>query len=163
MAALDLGGGSTQVTFAAMTPSSLKETQYIHKASVPQGTIPVYTHSYLGLGLMAARKEVLTLNQANRTEVISECVNPIIKDRRFHYGGVDYSVSGSQKDFPTSKVLGNAVLVGEDVPIVNFEKCAGIIADYVNSKARPPDELPTKAIAAFSYYFDRAAEIGLIG
>lgn len=130
---------------------------------MPQGTIPVYTHSYLGLGLMAARKEVLTLRQENKTQVISECVNPIIKDKKFHYGGVDYLVSGLQKDYPTSKVLASDVFVGEEVPIVNFEKCASIISDYVNSKARPPDELPTKAIAAFSYYFDRAAEIGLIG
>lgn len=163
MAALDLGGGSTQVTFAALAPSSLKETQYIHKAAVPQGSLPVYTHSYLGLGLMAVRKEIITLNQGNKTTVISECVNPIIKSQKFHYGGKDYFVSGLQSGYPTSKIIGNDIILGEEVPIVNFEKCSGYIRNYVKNKANPPQELTTKQIFAFSYYFDRASDVGLIG
>lgn len=163
VAALDLGGGSTQVTFAAMTPASLSQKEYIHNALAPQGLIPVYTHSYLGLGLMAARKEIITVGQANKTSVISECVNPIIKNRKYAYGGVDYLVSGLQDGYPTVKVDGDSVNVGEVRPIVSFEKCSQIVSQYVNSKAKAPAELTTKYIHAFSYYFDRATEVGLIG
>lgn len=151
------------MTFAALTPSSLKQKEYIHEAAAPQGTIPVYTHSYLGLGLMAARKEIITLNQPNRTTVISHCVNPIVKDQKYSYGGVNYLVSGLEKDYPTSKVLGSDIVVGEEIPIVSFQDCSATIAAYVNSKAKSPYELTTKHIFAFSYYFDRATEAGLIG
>lgn len=125
--------------------------------------ISVYTHSYLGLGLMAARKEILTVAQEGNTSVISECVNPIIKNRKWTYGGTDYLVSGLQSGYPTSKVLGGQFLTAEEVPIVNFDKCSGIIRKYVESRAQPPEELPLKTIFAFSYYFDRATEVGLIG
>lgn len=163
VAALDLGGGSTQVTFAAMTPASLSQKEYIHNAVAPQGLIPVYTHSYLGLGLMAARKEIITVGQANKTSVTSECVNPIIKNQKYTYGGVNYLVSGLQEGYPTAKIDGNSVNVGEERPIVSFARCSQIVSDYVNSKVKAPAELTAKHINAFSYYFDRATEVGLIG
>ncbi|RZC36765.1 ectonucleoside triphosphate diphosphohydrolase 5, partial [Asbolus verrucosus] len=162
VAALDLGGGSTQVTFSALTPASLSQKQYIHQAVSPNGLIPVYTHSYLGLGLMAARKEIVTLNQPNQVNVTSECINHIIERRKFHFGGRDYYVSGLQENYPTSKTAGNTYSVGQEVPVVDFQKCSKIITDYVIAKAKPPEELPSKVIFAFSYYFDRATEVGLI-
>lgn len=161
VAALDLGGGSTQVTFYPTTPSSLAEKQFIHDAVTPAGVIPVYTHSYLGLGLMAARKEIITVNQTNKTEVISECVNTVVKDRKFHYSGVDYYVSGPSK-YLTTVIRGDSLTTKQKVPIVDFSKCLQYIQDYVKSIAKPPVELPDKRIYAFSYYFDRAADIGLI-
>lgn len=163
MAALDLGGGSTQVTFAAVTPASLSQKEYINNAVMPQGTVPVYTHSYLGLGLMAARKEIITFGQPNKSVVTSECVNPIIKDQKYKYGGVDYFVSGLQENYPTLKVPATGVNIEEEVPIVSFERCSKIVSDYVNSKVKAPAELTMKHIYAFSYYFDRACEAGLIG
>lgn len=87
VAALDLGGGSTQVTFAATTPASLKQRENIHDAVTPRGLIPVYTHSFTGLGLMAARHAVFTLGQPNKHNVTSLCVNPVIKGRKFNYHG----------------------------------------------------------------------------
>ncbi|KAJ8949895.1 hypothetical protein NQ318_010529, partial [Aromia moschata] len=162
VAALDLGGGSTQVTFSAITPASLKQSQYIHQAASPRGPIPVYTHSLSGLGLMAARHAVVTLDQPNTTNVTSECINHIISRRKFHYHGADYFVSGPQENYPTSNVKGNDIEVGEVIPIVNFYNCSRIIKDYVKAKAKPPEELPLKTIFAFSYYFDRATEVGLI-
>lgn len=87
VAALDLGGGSTQVTFAATTPASLKQKQNIYDAVTPRGLTPVFTHSFTGLGLMAARHAVVTLNQSDKANVTSQCVNPIIKGRAFNYHG----------------------------------------------------------------------------
>nr|XP_023022734.1 ectonucleoside triphosphate diphosphohydrolase 5 isoform X1 [Leptinotarsa decemlineata] len=162
VAALDLGGGSTQVTFAAQTPASLKLKENIHQAISPRGEIPVYTNSFSGLGLMAARHAVVTLNQPNKVNVTSECVNPVVKNRKFHYHGNNYYVSGLQENYPTSKVKGSDIEIGETIPIVNFKDCSQILTKYVKSKAKSPEELPLKTIFAFSYYFDRATEVGLI-
>jgi len=88
VAALDLGGGSTQVTFAALTPSSLQDIDSIHQAATPNGAIPVYTHSYLGLGLKAARKAVISHQNGDNFNVTCDCVNPIVKSHKFHYQGI---------------------------------------------------------------------------
>lgn len=54
-------------------------------------------------------------------------------------------------------------LTSSDIPVVNMKKCLPIIRSFVKANSKPPEELPTKVIFAFSYYFDRAAEAGLIG
>lgn len=77
--------------------------------------------------------------------------------------GTDYFVSGLKENYPTSDIKGTDIRVGEVVPIVSFQNCSEIIIKYVASKAKPPEELPLKTIFAFSYYFDRATEVGLIG
>lgn len=82
-----MGGGSTQVTFSALTPSSLQEKESIHQAASPSGTIPVFTHSYLGLGLMAARQAVISYGNKDSLNVTCECVNPVVKSKKFHYHG----------------------------------------------------------------------------
>ncbi|XP_060532260.1 ectonucleoside triphosphate diphosphohydrolase 5 [Cylas formicarius] len=165
VAALDLGGGSTQVTFYAVTPASLQDKKHIHHAASPSGPIPVFTHSYLGLGLMAARKAVITFGNEDVKNVTCECVNPLIRDKKFHYHGIDYWVSGLDQNYPTSQTRDNEFYVGETVPIVNFTKCSNIISNYVrdiSSKTKPPAELPSKVIFAFSYYYDKASAAGLI-
>jgi ectonucleoside triphosphate diphosphohydrolase 5/6 len=162
VAALDLGGGSTQVTFAAMTPASLQEKDMIQQVASPSGPMPVYTNSFSGLGLMAARHAMFTIDQPNSVNVTSQCVNHIIKNRKFVYHGTEYFVSGPQENYATSKVRGSDSILGETVPIVNFDECSKLITNYVKSKASPPKELPLKTIFAFSYYFDRATEVGLI-
>lgn len=53
--------------------------------------------------------------------------------------------------------------VKEKYPIVKFEECLKIISTYVNKRVDKPKELNQKTISAFSYYYDRATEYGLIG
>ncbi|CAG9762305.1 unnamed protein product [Ceutorhynchus assimilis] len=164
VAALDLGGGSTQVTFAAVTPSSLQDKENIHQATSPSGSIPVFTHSYLGLGLMAGRKAVISNGQGDSVNITCKCVNPVVKNKKFHYHGTDYYVSGLQEGYSTSKTV-ETEHVGEEIPVVDVTECSKIIQDYVediSSKLRPPEELPLKAIFAFSYYYDKASQAGLI-
>ncbi|XP_045479496.1 ectonucleoside triphosphate diphosphohydrolase 5 isoform X2 [Harmonia axyridis] len=162
VAALDLGGGSTQVTFAALAPSSLKHKDRIHSAPSLTGGIPVYTHSFLGLGLKAARKAILTVGQENSKNITSECVNHIIEGQKFKYGNEVYYVSGPKKDYLTIEDESVGYLTGSEIPIVNMDKCLSIIRSFVRRNSKPPEELPNKVIFAFSYYFDRAAEAGLI-
>lgn len=162
VAALDLGGGSTQVTFSPTTPETLSQKKHIHQAIAPQGSIPVFTNSYLGLGLMAVRKEVITYNQNGLVNITSECVNPIISNKKFHFGGIDYIVSGLKENYPTIKIPGGSYTTAEERPIVSFDICSEIITNYIKTIANPIGELPHKQINAFSYYFDRAAEVALI-
>lgn len=94
VAALDLGGGSTQVTFA---PKDVHKTplmsEFMHTVSTQQAKIDVFTNSYLNLGLMAVRHAIFTRNQVNNETVLStECVNPIVESKRFEYANVEYSI-----------------------------------------------------------------------
>ncbi|KAK7863329.1 hypothetical protein R5R35_009685 [Gryllus longicercus] len=162
-AALDLGGGSTQITFAPSSEATLKasDPEYLYHISAFHQNITVYTHSYLGLGLMAARKEILSVgNPADATELHSECINPIIKTE-WAYGGKTYKVLGSKNPLYL-EIKGNANRIPEKKPVVRFEECAKIIRNYVSNKVDKPKELNKKEINAFSYYFDRATEYGLI-
>lgn len=49
--------------------------------------------SYLGLGLQAVRKSVLSVNQTNPDSNVLEsvCVNPVVS-REWAYGGVTYTI-----------------------------------------------------------------------
>lgn len=111
---------------------------------------------------MAARKAVITLNHEKESHVISECINPIIKDKKFRFGEEELYVSGLQSNYPTIKIPKTQFSEEDIIPIVDFDKCAQIIIDYVQSKAKPPEELPSKQIFAFSYYFDRASDVEMI-
>lgn len=151
VAALDLGGGSTQVTY------ELEEQNYkdfIHTVPVLNSEVNVFTNSYLGLGLMALRHAVITHNKVseNQTSFENECINPIIKDISWTYQNVEYLVSGKEnKRSPP------------DNPEVNFDLCVENIKTQVIKLLKPkPIKLQEHIINAFSYYYDRAIETGLV-
>lgn len=94
MAALDLGGGSTQVTFAlkdaAKTPLL---SDYMHTVNTPNAKVDVFTNSYLGLGLQAVRHAVYTHNSPKGSKDLeSVCVNPIVQSNPFKYGTKVYTL-----------------------------------------------------------------------
>merc|ERR1712038_1525715 len=75
--ALDLGGGSTQITFLPKYEETLKEApaSFLHEITVLGTTHRVYSHSYLGLGLMAAREKIFSDSQpVGQTELASPCM-----------------------------------------------------------------------------------------
>lgn len=94
VAALDLGGGSIQVTFSlrdAYKAPLLSE--YMHTVSTPSAKIDVFTNSYLGLGLQAVRHDVYTHNSTKgSTDLESACVNPIVQKNPFKYGTKLYTL-----------------------------------------------------------------------
>lgn len=166
LAALDLGGGSTQITFAPWDPTRLlKESpQNLKSIHLFNRQISVYTHSYLGLGLMAARKEILTAdNPQGATDLRSECINPIIKGKKWKYGGVEYTVQGPLNPEIIKKRLKGSDAGYESIPVVRVKECSAIITQYIKSQdVEKPMELLVHKITAFSYFFDRATETGLI-
>ncbi|XP_067366926.1 ectonucleoside triphosphate diphosphohydrolase 6 isoform X2 [Channa argus] len=58
---LDLGGGSTQITFSPQDERTIQTSpiDYIRSFQIFNNIHTVYTHSYLGLGLMSARLAIL--------------------------------------------------------------------------------------------------------
>ncbi|XP_076299140.1 ectonucleoside triphosphate diphosphohydrolase NTPase isoform X2 [Lasioglossum baleicum] len=168
VAALDLGGGSTQVTFSPDAAQEKKLDGHIYSVNIFNHNMSVYTHSYLGMGLMAARKEIIThgmklnnINPRTPVELRSECINPIVSTE-WNYGGLNYLVKGPVHG--AHKLVKNQNYAGGEVdrPIVNFPECLKIIEKYVNGMKNKPEGLKDHKIYAFSYYFDRATEVGLV-
>ncbi|XP_014211619.1 ectonucleoside triphosphate diphosphohydrolase 5 [Copidosoma floridanum] len=180
VAALDLGGGSTQLTFA-LTPAELEHTS-THKDQLKHvnafgRNLTLFTQSFLGLGLMAARKAIFTHqdNQAlvgqleqqrsssKSIELRAECVNPIIVKAPWSYGGQNYLISGPLNGSNKIIKAQSFASVDDDLPIVRLPTCLKIIQKVVNASI--PHDLPSlrnHEIYAFSYYFERAVEVGLI-
>ena len=94
VAALDLGGGSTQVTFVPNDPSQTPRfADYMHTVPSGSSSFDVFTNSYLNLGLMAGRHAIYTHKlPSNQTDLLSDCVNPIVQNKLWQYGNVDYMV-----------------------------------------------------------------------
>ncbi|XP_032686884.1 ectonucleoside triphosphate diphosphohydrolase 5 isoform X2 [Odontomachus brunneus] len=170
VAALDLGGGSTQVTFQPDSVQAKKLEKHVYSINVFSHNMSLYTHSYLGMGLMAARKAILTHDMNTEDlvadpklpiEIHSECVNPIVSTE-WSYGGRDYVVKGPVNG--TYKLVKTQNFAGgdENKPIVRFAECLKIIEKYVGTLANKPVGLKDHEVYAFSYYFDRATEVALI-
>ena len=139
--ALDLGGGSTQITFAPRDQATLATApaSYLHTASVFGKEQTLYTHSYLGAGLMAAREGVFRLNDPpEATSLASACV--VVEEE------VEYRKYKVKKE----KKAGSSACMAE---VKQFLESVGID----QSK-----ELPTRKTVAFSYFYDRAVDAGLI-
>ncbi|KAG0711967.1 Ectonucleoside triphosphate diphosphohydrolase 5 [Chionoecetes opilio] len=93
LVALDLGGGSTQITFVPVEGDTISTTppDYLTNISLLHKNLNLYTHSYLGLGLMAARKAIMMQHQGEDGVIRSPCINPIV-DYQWSYGGDTYNV-----------------------------------------------------------------------
>ncbi|GAB0095889.1 ectonucleoside triphosphate diphosphohydrolase 5 [Sergentomyia squamirostris] len=154
VAALDLGGGSTQVTFSPkdLNQNSMFEN-YIHTVPTTGDHVKVFTHSYLGLGLHALRHAVFMNGlPENQTNIESECVNPIVRNKLFRYANKEFMISGRDNKKSTA-----------DNPEVDFEVCLDNVKSKVMPLVKPkPVALNQHQIAAFSYYFERAIETGLV-
>lgn len=165
VAALDLGGGSTQITFQPDNVQAKKLEKHVYSINVFNHNMSLYTHSYLGMGLMAARKAILTYNMnledANPKvpiEIHSECINPIISTEWFYHGHnyrVKGPVNGTYKLVKTQNFAGG----DENKPVVRFAECLKIIEKYVGTLMERPVGLKDHEVYAFSYYFDRATEV----
>uniref|UniRef100_A0A8C7IVM4 nucleoside diphosphate phosphatase n=1 Tax=Oncorhynchus kisutch TaxID=8019 RepID=A0A8C7IVM4_ONCKI len=133
---LDLGGGSTQITFLPKSKKTIGSSpdDYIARIDMFNSTYELYTHSYLGNGLMAARLAALGALGADGTGITY-----------FTYHHQHYPVS---------------------VPVpgyVGYKLCYQEVLKVVKDIVHQPYELKdTSVFYAFSYYFDRAVDAGLI-
>jgi ectonucleoside triphosphate diphosphohydrolase 5/6 len=144
-ATLDLGGGSTQIVFVPSKKVEGLENRkhFTHAVSVGGHDMEIYSHSYLGLGLMAAREAIFqTDHPEGSTSVASPCVR---SDRAltWQFHGNEYTISSS-----------NASLIN----------CLGVVQRLIQREdVHSPAELLSRQVIAFSYFYDKAVEGGLIG
>lgn len=152
MAALDLGGGSTQITYQ-LSDDDKDAYPAVDQHVVPAGNnITLYTHSYLNLGLLAARYGVFRSesDSSNSSELSSVCVDPIIQREPWTYANNNYFVSGSPRSH------------GSKASAV-YNACHSVVKRYVLSTLDwEPSRPPLGSVAAMSYFYDVAADAGMI-
>lgn len=134
-AVLDLGGASTQIVFEPVFPSAvpdaaLQEGEHRYELNFGGKEHVLYQHSYLGFGLMRARKRVhrlvTFLASFRSNDTGAELANPCLARGTRRVVEVETSSSGSD---PESK---NVTMVGQDVAS-GFEGCRHVM-DLVMAK-----------------------------
>ncbi|XP_052475760.1 ectonucleoside triphosphate diphosphohydrolase 5-like [Carassius gibelio] len=146
---LDLGGGSTQITFLPKFKKTVLTAppDYIAKINMFNSTFELYTHSYLGNGLFAARLATLGALGADGLDwkvFRSSCLPKKFRED-WSFGGLTYKVSGIPDGF------------------AGYKLCYQEIMQVVKGIVHQPFEVKGSSIFyAFSYYYDRAVESGLI-
>ncbi|CAH4027984.1 unnamed protein product [Pieris brassicae] len=152
MAALDLGGGSTQITFQ-LSDEDTKLYPAADQFVVPAGdNITLYTHSYLNLGLLAARHGVFKQEAGDNdtNEFVSVCVDPIVQKEKWTYANKQYIISGAPRPEGMKR---EAV----------YKRCHAAVTRYVERTLDwVPRRAPSGSVAAMSYFYDVAADAGLI-
>ncbi|XP_059817885.1 ectonucleoside triphosphate diphosphohydrolase 5 isoform X2 [Hypanus sabinus] len=144
---LDLGGASTQITFLPQTESTLRAApeEYINSFEMFNTSYKLYSHSYLGFGLKVARLAVLgaleTKDESRRYR--SSCLPPLVK-AEWKFSGVNYKFGG-MKEVPSS-----------------FQSCYTEVIKVIQQKLDQQDEIKKRSFYAFSYYYDRAVDAGII-
>ena len=142
-ASLDLGGGSTQITFAPKKfPVSGIEGRkhFIHQVNILSNQPwQVYSHSYLGLGLMAAREAIFKMAEKDSK---SACITSK-SSVDFNFHGKNYQVARSDN--------------------AGFDTCLEVIKEVIDAnEVHKPEEILGRDIVAFSYFFDLAIDANLI-
>nr|DBA14731.1 TPA: hypothetical protein GDO54_005657 [Pyxicephalus adspersus] len=145
---LDLGGGSTQITFLPLNKATLDETPWESLVSFElfNNTYRLYTQSYLGLGLKAARLAVLgaSVSVAQKKQTFhSHCFAPNL-DGSWVFAGVTYKYGGHPDG------------------LAGFNLCYSEVRPIVEGKLHQVDEFRRSPFYAFSYYYDRAVDCSLI-
>ncbi|XP_060943445.1 ectonucleoside triphosphate diphosphohydrolase 6 isoform X2 [Limanda limanda] len=145
---LDLGGGSTQITFSPQDEKTIQTSPIddIRSFQMFNTTHTVYTHSYLGLGLMSARLAVLgAVDRSSRgsTELVSPCLAPEYSGS-WEHADVVYTVKGQKAGEP------------------GYEACRSKVEKVLYRKVTRPAEVADVEFYAFSYYYDRAVDLGVI-
>lgn len=148
MASLDLGGGSTQVTFGVKdTNFAPSIANFIHTISTPKAKMDVFTNSYLKLGVEAVRHAVFTSGKTtDEINYVSECINPNIKSTKFTYGTKTYYLSGKNNSKST-----------KGKTAVDLDACINLVKQKIMPLVNPkPIHLNETEITAASYFIHRS-------
>ncbi|XP_032072390.1 ectonucleoside triphosphate diphosphohydrolase 6 isoform X1 [Thamnophis elegans] len=146
---LDLGGGSTQITFRPSTETSVENTtaEHIISFNLFNTTYKLNSHSYLGFGLMSARLAILggVEGQALKEgeELISPCL-PLNYQGEWEHAKILYKIKGQKP--------GRAL----------FESCHNEISKVLNKNIHETARIKDLDFYAFSYYYELAVDAGLI-
>ncbi|KAL8185169.1 UNVERIFIED_CONTAM: hypothetical protein K2H54_041929, partial [Gekko kuhli] len=147
---LELGGGSTQITFQLSSETALEETSPsdIISFQMFNHMYKLYSHSYLGLGLSSARLAVLggvqgqTLKEDE--ELTSPCSSPDFQGE-WEHAKIMYKIKGQKAGKPV------------------YESCFDEVTKILHQKIHKIPEVKDLEFYAFAYYYDLAKDHGLIG
>ncbi|XP_040268274.1 ectonucleoside triphosphate diphosphohydrolase 5 isoform X4 [Bufo bufo] len=145
---LDLGGGSTQITFLPLAKATLDQSPGAFLTSIElfNSTYRLYTRSYLGLGLKAARLAVLgaSVSAAQEKQIFRSPCFPAALDAEWTFAGVTYRYAGQADG------------------LVGFDACYSEVLHILQGNVHQVDEMRDGRFYAFSYYYDRAVDTNLI-
>lgn len=145
---LDLGGGSTQITFLPRREDTLQTAPPGHLTWLQMfnRTYKLYSYSYLGLGLMSARLAILGGVEGRPApdgkELLSPCLAPSFKGE-WEHAEITYRIAGQSTG-------------------ALHELCASRVSSVLHDQVHRTEEVKEVEFYAFSYYYDLAAEVGLI-
>ena len=111
----------------------------------------IYTHSYLGFGLMSARKRILL--QSDFAEVISD-------QKTLRISSPCFETSGNRTEKWSFEDT-NYEITGEPSPD-SFAKCYEMAKRLVANAIHKPEELKNREIYGLSYYFDRMKDVRVV-
>lgn len=149
-AAMDLGGGSTQITFPlANNEVPFYSQKDLRNLIVAERNLSVFTNSYPGTGFEAASYSVFTNgNTAKETALQTTCVHPGTVNVSWTHQNVEYHVSGVQNEQHG----------------VDIEACAKLIRENVLPKIIPkPVTLSQHQLAAWNKFFSVTFDLGKQG
>lgn len=149
-AALDLGGGSTQVTFPVKDPTQTSALfDHLHEVTTSKESADVFATSYLNLGIQALRFAVLTSGKKiGEANYVNACVHPNFKAKEFEYLENKYFITGKK----------NTKLA------VDYKECVDIVKQKVIPLVNPiPRTLKLNEIFGINYFYGAAVQTGLIG
>ncbi|XP_044127539.1 ectonucleoside triphosphate diphosphohydrolase 5 isoform X2 [Bufo gargarizans] len=143
---LDLGGGSTQITFLPLAKATLDQSpgDFLTSIELFNSTYRLYTRSYLGLGLKAARLAVLGASAAQEKQIFRSPCFPAALDAEWKFADVTYRYAGQADG------------------LVGFDACYSEVLHILQGNVHQVDEMRDGRFYAFSYYYDRAVDTNLI-
>uniref|UniRef100_A0A3Q0RFC8 nucleoside diphosphate phosphatase n=1 Tax=Amphilophus citrinellus TaxID=61819 RepID=A0A3Q0RFC8_AMPCI len=155
---LDLGGGSTQITFLPKSKKTIQSapSNYIASFNLFDHTYQLYTHSYLGNGLFAARYATVgALGADGRVSYY------------FNYFSCHYFINASclPKKFRGNGTFSGTIYKVSGIPdgYAGYKLCYYEVMKVIKGIVHQPYEVRGSSVFyAFSYYFDKAVESGLI-
>ncbi|XP_037551324.1 ectonucleoside triphosphate diphosphohydrolase 5 [Nematolebias whitei] len=146
---LDLGGGSTQITFLPKSKKTIDTapSSYTARFNLFNNTYELYTHSYLGNGIVAARLATLGALGADGLDwkiFTSSCLPKKFREE-VTFGGSTYKVSGIPGGY------------------AGYKLCYYEVQRVIKGLFHQPYEVKGSSVFyAFSHYYDRAVDTGLI-
>uniref|UniRef100_A0A8C6V926 nucleoside diphosphate phosphatase n=1 Tax=Naja naja TaxID=35670 RepID=A0A8C6V926_NAJNA len=146
---LDLGGGSTQITFhpSAETSAENSTAEHIISFNLFNTTYKLNSHSYLGFGLMSARLAILGGVEGQTLKEGKELTSPCLSlnyQGEWEHAKILYKIKGQKTGRPL------------------FESCHNEISKVLNKKIHEAARIKDLNFYAFSYYYELAVDAGLI-
>ncbi|KRZ60297.1 Nucleoside-diphosphatase uda-1 [Trichinella nativa] len=141
-AAFDLGGGSTQVTFILRGSEEQYPSSFIKEITLFSKKVKLYSHSYLGNGIMASRLNILRMSGKSTGTVISPCI-AVADDLNWKFQETNYRILGSSE--------------------YGFDNCYKNVRKHVYlSSIHDAGRFILGDLYAFGYFYNHALRIGII-